>query len=532
MLHSGVPRAKLQVGQPNDQYEREADQVAENVMRAADGKSTGIHTGHKAVQRQCTDCAGERAPGSGKALSSALRAYFEPRFGADLGGVRLHTDAQAAASAQALHARAYTWGQDVVFGPGEYKPDTSSGRRLLAHELAHTLQPDAGRRIRRQCAGTLASTAVPQGESRLHASAWVDLGRVPVTGNITATIASNFDVLIHVPRGLQRAIGGGGWLGNALGGAVVDVDISGQIGNSSGAGSNPSQLCLFVTFHEEPAGSNAWIADFRLLRGGHMSVPLQVNVGTGTSAPALANSPVATLGPVGIGAPTGAARVDMQLVEDAAASFGPVRIPRTGSLADIWSSIRDQLRGLLALRIQGIALREIGRLRGSLSVPLLVGEGEQVTPLPLEVLGDLRLATEVSQESGRVTVRLSSNTSATALGGLLALELSGRGSVSGPIPASIRLSDLNTEFFRNLLSSGEGEGALRGRLSLAGLPSRSDANFQLHAGRLTGSASLVSVAGVGRGTFQYSLDQGFSARGGLLGLTVLVIAAGGRKTRV
>ena len=107
-------------------------------------------------------------------------------------------------------------------------------------------------------------------------------------------------------RGLQRAIGGGGWLGNALGGAVVDVDISGQIGNSSGAGSNPSQLCLFVTFHEEPAGSNAWIADFRLLRGGHMSVPLQVNVGTGTSAPAPANSPVATLGPVGIGAPTGA----------------------------------------------------------------------------------------------------------------------------------------------------------------------------------------------------------------------------------
>ena len=157
-------------------------------------------------------------------------------------------------------------------------------------------------------------------------------------------------------------------------------------------------------------------------------------------------------------------------------------------------------------------------------MPLLVGEGEQVTPLPLEVLGDLRLATEVSQESGRFTVRLSSNTSATALGGLLALELSGRGSVSGPIPASIRLSDLNTEFFRNLLSSGEGEGALRGRLSLAGLPSRLDANFQLHAGRLTGSASLVSVAGVGRGTFQYSLDQGFSARAGLLGLTRLVIA--------
>jgi hypothetical protein len=61
-------------------------------------------------------------------------------FGADFGGVRVHTGEQAASLAAALGARAFALGRDLVFGAGEYAPHSSAGRRLLTHELAHTLQ--------------------------------------------------------------------------------------------------------------------------------------------------------------------------------------------------------------------------------------------------------------------------------------------------------------------------------------------------------------------------------------------------------
>ncbi|KAF5428500.1 protein of unknown function (DUF4157) [Candidatus Methanomarinus sp.] len=76
----------------------------------------------------------------GQPLSKSERAYFEPRFGVDFSQVRLHSDAQAAESAQALNAKAYTLGQDVVFGTGQDTPGTSEGRRLMAHELTHVVQ--------------------------------------------------------------------------------------------------------------------------------------------------------------------------------------------------------------------------------------------------------------------------------------------------------------------------------------------------------------------------------------------------------
>jgi hypothetical protein len=73
-----------------------------------------------------------------------VRAFFEPRFGATLDGVRIHTDSRAVASARAVHARAFTVGRDVVFGAGAYAPETARGRRLLAHELTHVLQQSGG----------------------------------------------------------------------------------------------------------------------------------------------------------------------------------------------------------------------------------------------------------------------------------------------------------------------------------------------------------------------------------------------------
>jgi hypothetical protein len=68
---------------------------------------------------------------------------MEPRFGHDFSRVRVHMDAQAAESARAVNALAYTVGRDVVFGPGKYAPATREGRKLLAHELAHVSQQGA-----------------------------------------------------------------------------------------------------------------------------------------------------------------------------------------------------------------------------------------------------------------------------------------------------------------------------------------------------------------------------------------------------
>ena len=82
----------------------------------------------------------ERVQTSGHPLDPGTRAFMEPRFGHDFSRVRVHADASAAEAAQAMHARAYTVGQDIVFGAGQYAPSTRKGRELLAHELVHTIQ--------------------------------------------------------------------------------------------------------------------------------------------------------------------------------------------------------------------------------------------------------------------------------------------------------------------------------------------------------------------------------------------------------
>jgi len=79
-----------------------------------------------------------RSPG--QPLDAATRAFFEPRFGHDFSRVRVHADARAAQSATAVNAHAYTLGNQVAFGVGEYSPSTERGRHLLAHELAHVVQ--------------------------------------------------------------------------------------------------------------------------------------------------------------------------------------------------------------------------------------------------------------------------------------------------------------------------------------------------------------------------------------------------------
>jgi hypothetical protein len=80
---------------------------------------------------------------SGRPLDRETRRYMESRIGFDFSKVRIHTDARAAASARSLGAYAYTVGTNVVFADGGYAPQTSKGRRLLAHELTHVVQQSA-----------------------------------------------------------------------------------------------------------------------------------------------------------------------------------------------------------------------------------------------------------------------------------------------------------------------------------------------------------------------------------------------------
>ncbi len=86
----------------------------------------------------------------GISLPDSERSFFEPRFGRDFSDVRVHTGPDAAQIARSINARAFTIGRDVVFGANEYRPGTTEGRRLMAHELTHTVQQGVGKGLQRQ----------------------------------------------------------------------------------------------------------------------------------------------------------------------------------------------------------------------------------------------------------------------------------------------------------------------------------------------------------------------------------------------
>jgi hypothetical protein len=145
-------QTKLAIGASNDPLEQEADRVADQVL--AESARPDASSAPPRIQRftgQATAQA-DTAPASvdqvlaspGRPLEHALQQDMERRFGHDFSIVRIHTGAQAHDSARALHALAYTVGNDVVFGTGQYAPDTRAGRSLIAHELTHVIQQGGG----------------------------------------------------------------------------------------------------------------------------------------------------------------------------------------------------------------------------------------------------------------------------------------------------------------------------------------------------------------------------------------------------
>ncbi len=170
---------KLKVSQPGDMYEQEADRVADQIMRMSkstdSAKSITETNDQERIGHACSSCNmkgqeekkndrlnislkplsssnmelsdviadeidNNHANSEGSPLDSNTQEFMSSRFGFEFSKVRIHTDETAARASNLANALAYTIGNDIVFGQGQYQPNSLQGRRLLAHELAHTLQ--------------------------------------------------------------------------------------------------------------------------------------------------------------------------------------------------------------------------------------------------------------------------------------------------------------------------------------------------------------------------------------------------------
>jgi hypothetical protein len=174
--NSGAGTGQFSLSHPDDAHEREADRVADVVMRGSarslpsPNRLTATRLSPGAViQRRCTECeddanchkiqrkeastdppqiipsvsAGISAlKGGGSPLPAVTRAFFEPRFGADFSQVRIHTDTHAARTATSINGKAFTVGKDIDFSAGQSSPDLHQGRQLVAGELTHVVQQD------------------------------------------------------------------------------------------------------------------------------------------------------------------------------------------------------------------------------------------------------------------------------------------------------------------------------------------------------------------------------------------------------
>lgn len=266
LLNGGAVQLRLIVNAPGDEYEQEAERMAAVVtadspferyrspaeaaapvaLRAM-GKGEPEEPKKKkeedekppkpaAVQRKGSSAA---EPGivppsveagiatmstGGDPLSKESRTYFEPRFGYDLGNVRIHSGSDAAQAAKAIDAQAFTVGQHIFFGSGAFDPGSGQGRALLAHELTHTIQQQpehartmkrAPRRVQRDVLDSITSTAgagidwvlvkVKEKVQKIpgYELLTVALGRDPITNTVVERNARNLvhAVLIITPDG-------------------------------------------------------------------------------------------------------------------------------------------------------------------------------------------------------------------------------------------------------------------------------------------------------------------------------------------
>jgi hypothetical protein len=183
-------QTQLTVGSPDDIYEKEADAVADQVMRMPDCNANeplvqygnGFKGESTFFQRKCAECEREElqkksetynitpfiqaksqtagpinqslaneilsSQGKGSAMDAHTHNFMSDRFGADFSRVQIHTDQESVNMNNSLQAKAFTLGNDIYFNDGQYQPGSDSGKRLLAHELTHVIQQNG--RVERQ----------------------------------------------------------------------------------------------------------------------------------------------------------------------------------------------------------------------------------------------------------------------------------------------------------------------------------------------------------------------------------------------
>ena len=170
-------QAKLKVGRSDDVHEKEADRIADTVMRTPSISKVNTSTiSASLLQRKCKQCEEDdinvqrkeiASPSkakfnnasdsvnavlkqNGRPLSAGERAFFEPRFARDFSRVRIHDSEHAANAADILNARAFTVGSQIAFGAGQYTPQSERSQRLMAHELTHTIQQTDEQQLKRK----------------------------------------------------------------------------------------------------------------------------------------------------------------------------------------------------------------------------------------------------------------------------------------------------------------------------------------------------------------------------------------------
>lgn len=236
-----VAQAKLAVSRPEDPAEREADRVADRIMRTCAPCAAGgppcpkcRAKNGRVMQRKVE--APDAVPsgmdssltdlGAGLPLDGGTRSFFESRFGHDFGAVRVHAGPRAAAAASAVQAVAFTLGRDVVFGAGAYAPGTAPGRQLLAHELAHVVQQGAAPELR---------TKLPAGEAEPGGAA----------ARTTAAVTPGAYSLRVLVDGGERLIGPP-WLGQPAGGLMEAEPAQGEEAQGDGLAPAPVAPVLRV----------------------------------------------------------------------------------------------------------------------------------------------------------------------------------------------------------------------------------------------------------------------------------------------
>jgi hypothetical protein len=170
-------QAKLNIGEPNDKYEQEADRTAAQVVQQINASPQDNSAQRRSlpkaedqlqakflVQRRenlddgeaSTDLESsiQSARGRGQSLEPNLQAKMGLAMGADFSGVKVHTDSQSDQLSKSIQAKAFTTGQDVFFGQGQYNPTSRGGQELIAHELTHVVQQKG--------------TQAPSGQSIVH----------------------------------------------------------------------------------------------------------------------------------------------------------------------------------------------------------------------------------------------------------------------------------------------------------------------------------------------------------------------------